>query len=76
MNHVIEKAINIAGSQSDLAKQVGVGQSTVSKWLNGAEISSRYISALVKATNGEVTTEEILKSLTSSSPANPNQTAA
>ncbi|WPO93791.1 YdaS family helix-turn-helix protein [Buttiauxella sp. HR94] len=76
MNHVIEKAINIAGSQSDLAKQVGVGQSTVSKWLNGAEISSRYISALVKATNGEVTTEEILKSLPSSSPVNPNQTAA
>ncbi|QFH71185.1 helix-turn-helix domain-containing protein [Enterobacter sp. E76] len=76
MNHVIEKAINIAGSQSDLAKQVGVGQSTVSKWLNGSEISSRYISALVKATNGEVTTEEILKSLASSSPANPNQTAA
>lgn len=76
MNHVIEKAINIAGSQSDLAKQVGVGQSTVSKWLNGAEISSRYISALVKATNGEVTTEEILKSLLSSSQVNPNETAA
>ncbi len=76
MNHVIEKAINIAGSQSDLAKLVGVGQSTVSKWLNGAEISSRYIPALVDATSGEVTTEEILKSLVASSPTNPNQTAA
>jgi DNA-binding transcriptional regulator YdaS (Cro superfamily) len=63
MNHVIEKAISIAGSQSELAKRIGVGQSTVSKWLNGAEISSRYISALTTATNYQISQAEILSSL-------------
>lgn len=63
MNHVIEKAIDIAGSQSELAKRVGVGQSTISKWLGGAEISSRYISALEVATDGKISTAEILDSL-------------
>lgn len=63
MNHVIQKAIRLAGSQANLAKMIGVGQSTISKWLNGAEISSRYISALVTAMDGQVTAEEILKSL-------------
>lgn len=63
MNHVIQKAIRLAGSQANLAKMIGVGQSTISKWLNGAEISSRYISALVTAMDGQVTAEEILHSL-------------
>lgn len=76
MNVVIEKAISLAGSQSDLAKIVGVGQSTVSKWLNGAEISSRYISAIVKATDGKVTTDELLKSLEASTSINANESAA
>ena len=63
MNHVVGKAIDIAGSQSELAKRVGVGQSTISKWLSGAEISSRYISALEVATEGKISTIEILESL-------------
>lgn len=63
MNHVIQKAIRLAGSQANLAKRIGVGQSTISKWLNGAEISARYISALVTAMDDQVTAEEILKSL-------------
>lgn len=63
MNRVIEKAISIAGSQSELAKRIGVGQSTVSKWLKGAEISSRYISAITTATNDQISQAEILSSL-------------
>lgn len=63
MNHVIEKAISMAGSQSELAKRVGVGQSTISKWLNGAEIGSRYISSISAASGGEISPEEILSSL-------------
>ncbi|HGK4433011.1 TPA: transcriptional regulator [Yersinia enterocolitica] len=76
MNHVIEKAIDIAGSQSELAKRVGVGQSTISKWLGGAEISSRYISALELATGGEISTLEILESLKPSDDINPISPAA
>ncbi|WP_431221696.1 transcriptional regulator [Serratia sp. L9] len=63
MNQIVEKAINIAGSQSELAKRIGVGQSTISKWLGGAEISSRYIPALVTATGSQITAEQILESL-------------
>ncbi|MDQ9129721.1 YdaS family helix-turn-helix protein [Serratia fonticola] len=63
MNQIVEKAISIAGSQSELAKRVGVGQSTISKWLGGAEISSRYIPALVTATSSKITAEQILESL-------------
>lgn len=76
MNHVIEKAISITGSQSELARRIGVGQSTVSKWLNGAEISSRYISALTAATNGQISQAEILSSLERSDAPNPNASAS
>ncbi|WP_406894378.1 transcriptional regulator [Serratia marcescens] len=63
INSVIQKAISIASSQVELAKKVGVDQSSVSKWLNGGGIKSKYISAIVSATNGEVTAAEILSSL-------------
>lgn len=72
MNRVIKKAIGIAGSQSELAKRVGVGQSTISKWLKGAEISSRYISSISVATDGKVTPAEILSSLEPAAISNRN----
>ncbi|MEN4905674.1 MULTISPECIES: transcriptional regulator [Rahnella] len=76
MNHVIEKAIVITGSQSELARRIGVGQSTVSKWLNGAEISSRYITAISAATEGQISQAEILSSLERPDVTNPNVSAA
>jgi len=66
MNDVIQKAINIAGSQSELARRVGVDQSAVSKWLFGGGIRAHYIPAIVKATMGEISVNEILASLGSS----------
>ncbi|HEI9812584.1 YdaS family helix-turn-helix protein [Serratia sp. IR-2025] len=63
INSVIQKAISIAGSQVELAEKVGVDQSSVSKWLNGGGIKSKYIPSIVSATNGQVTTTEILSSL-------------
>lgn len=81
MNTVIQKIITLVGSQKELADKVGVNQSAVSKWLGGGGIRSQYIPALVNASNGEVTTEEILRSLenaatdtSSSVPANPTST--
>jgi DNA-binding transcriptional regulator YdaS (Cro superfamily) len=76
MNHVIEKAIVITGSQSELARRIGVGQSTVSKWLNGAEISSRYITAISAATEGQISQADILSSLERPDAKNPNVSAA
>ncbi|WP_447868782.1 YdaS family helix-turn-helix protein [Rahnella aceris] len=76
MNHVIEKAIVITGSQSELARRIGVGQSTVSKWLNGAEISSRYITAISAATEGQISQADILSSLERPGTTNPSVSAA
>lgn len=63
MNLAIEKAINIAGSQSQLARLVGVDQSAVHKWLFGGGIRAKHIPALSRATNGQITVDEILASL-------------
>ncbi|MBK5146028.1 helix-turn-helix domain-containing protein [Budviciaceae bacterium BWR-B9] len=74
MNIVIKKAINIAGSQKELARRIGVDQSAISKWLNGGGIRSQYIPPLIAATDGALTTDEILSSLSSGScvQENPN----
>lgn len=63
VNEVIERAIAIAGSQYELAKRIGVNQSTVSKWLNGAEVSSRFIRAIATATGGVISDADILDSV-------------
>lgn len=68
VNGVIQKAISLAGSQKELATKVGVDQSAVSKWLNGGGIRSQYIPAIVAATNGQLTTAEVLASLQDKSP--------
>lgn len=64
MNPVIQKAIQIAGSQSELARRIGVDQSAVSKWLFGGGIRSHYIPAIITATDGQLSASEILNSLT------------
>lgn len=63
MNLVIQKAIAAAGSQSELARRVGVDQSAVSKWLCGGGIRARYIPLIIAATNGQLSAVEILGSL-------------
>lgn len=63
INEAIKRAIGISGSQAELARKTGVNQSTVSKWLHGAEISSRFIKSIVIATDGQVSSSEILNSI-------------
>ncbi|WP_075290723.1 transcriptional regulator [Histophilus somni] len=63
MNKNIEKAISICGSQENLAKACGVTQMAISKWLYGGGINAKYISLISKATGGQVTESELLKSL-------------
>ncbi|MDG6880968.1 Uncharacterized protein conserved in bacteria, prophage-related [Phocoenobacter uteri] len=62
-NKVIEKAIDMCGSQKKLALACGVTQATVSYWLRGMGISSQYLLKIEKATNKAITVEEIIKSL-------------
>lgn len=59
----IQKAVEICGSQTALAAACGVSQPSVTKWLNGGGISARYIPRIVKATNGAVSTEQLLAEL-------------
>lgn len=63
MNKAIQEAIGIAGSQQKLACMVGIKQSTVSKWLRGSEIKSKYLKKIELATNGKISISDILKSL-------------
>ncbi|WKS98335.1 YdaS family helix-turn-helix protein [Gallibacterium anatis] len=63
MNKTIKNIIHIAGSQQKLADFCGVSQMTVSKWLNGGGINSRYIPLLVEASEGLYTSEELINEL-------------
>ncbi|PJG82145.1 transcriptional regulator [Caviibacterium pharyngocola] len=63
MKTALEKVIEICGSQTALAIACNVSQQSVNKWLNGGGISAKYINKIVKATNGQVTAEELLNEL-------------
>lgn len=58
-NEIIQRAINIAGSQKKLADLCGVAQPTVWRWLHGGGIDARYVMKIVSATNGRVKPADI-----------------
>lgn len=60
MNHLIEKAIAIRGSQKALADAVGVPASFVSQWLTGHRpVPPKRCRAVEAATDGAVTAAEL-----------------
>lgn len=61
MNNSIQKAVEILGSQSALARACGVSQPTVNLWLKGGGISVTLAQKIENATNGQVTVYEIAK---------------
>lgn len=63
MNEAIIKAIKECRGRENLAKACGVSTMTVSYWVRGSGISGKYIKPISDATNGKVTIEEILQSL-------------
>lgn len=55
----MEKAIEIVGSQSELAKLCQKSQSTICDWLNGKKkISPEHVPTLVEAVSGKVKSHE------------------
>lgn len=60
---VIQKAVEICGSQTALAAACGVSQPSVTKWLNGGGISAEYLLKIEAATNEQVTIREICEEL-------------
>lgn len=63
MNKVISKAIEECGGREALAKACDVSVMTVSNWVRGSGIGGKYIKPISDATNGKVTVEDILQSL-------------
>ncbi|MGP0820057.1 transcriptional regulator [Serratia sp. CY81489] len=59
MNVVIQRALDIVGSQKKLADECGVSQPAVHKWLNGGMVSPENVKAIVAATCGAVQAHEI-----------------
>jgi len=56
----IKKAINLLGSQTLLAKEVGVSQPAIHKWLHGSNlVSPRFVLLIEQATEGKVTRYEL-----------------
>lgn len=57
----IKKAIDVVGTQDELAKAIGVSQQMISKLLNNPDfpISSKTAVAIEKATNGQVTRKDL-----------------
>ncbi|EIO5095131.1 helix-turn-helix domain-containing protein [Vibrio parahaemolyticus] len=57
----IERATELVGGQTSLAKLLGVKQSHVWNWINRKhQAPAKYICAISKATGGKVPIEELL----------------
>ncbi|TFF00758.1 helix-turn-helix domain-containing protein [Histophilus somni] len=59
MDKNIKKTINLVGTQTKLAKLCGVSQPSISIWLKGGKMDVKYIPHIIKATQGEVTPEDL-----------------
>lgn len=64
-NKIIQRAIDIAGSQKKLADRCGVAQPTVWRWLHGGGIDARYVMKIVSATGGQIKAADIRPDLAS-----------
>lgn len=49
-NAAIKKAVDIAGSQSELARRIGARQGDVWKWLKGRKVKPDLVLAIEEAT--------------------------
>lgn len=61
MENPLQKAVEITGGQTQLAKLIGVRQSHVWNWLNRSlgVVPADYCRAIEEATNGAVTRYEL-----------------
>jgi DNA-binding transcriptional regulator YdaS (Cro superfamily) len=59
MINPVQKAIEIVGSQTELAKRCNVWQQTVSKWLHKGYVPFESVDKVVIAIDGKMTAEEL-----------------
>lgn len=55
----IERAVELATSQSKLADAIGVKQQTISNWMKGGAIRPEHCSAIERFTDGAVTRRDL-----------------
>jgi DNA-binding transcriptional regulator YdaS (Cro superfamily) len=59
VNAGVQKAVNLVGGQTALAKLVGVKQAHVWKWLRMEKIPAERAIEIERATGGRVTRQEL-----------------
>lgn len=55
----IEAAVAVAGSQSELARRIGVRQGYVWRWLRANKVPAERVLAIEAATHGAVTRHDL-----------------
>ena len=68
--NAIEKAVSIIGSQSAVARLFGIKPQAVQLWCSSGRVPAERVIEIEKATNGEVTRQELRPDLY------PEETAA
>jgi DNA-binding transcriptional regulator YdaS (Cro superfamily) len=71
MNLGVQKAVEVAGSQTALAKLIGVRQQHVWKWLRMERIPAERAIEIEQATKGRVTRHELRPDIFGAPPAKP-----
>lgn len=57
---MLEKAIELAGGQSSLARLINVSQPRISNWLNrDKKVPAEYVYPIVNAVGGKVTAHDL-----------------
>lgn len=57
--NALEAAVAAAGSQSELARRIGVRQGYIWRWLRAGKIAAEYVLAVEAATGGAVTRHDL-----------------
>ncbi len=52
-------AIDVIGSQRELAALIGIAQSHISRWLKSGKTTAEYVIAIEKACAGQVTRHQL-----------------
>ena len=59
----IQRAVATVGSQSKLARLIGVKQQSVHQWIAARRAPAKYFRSIETATGGKVTREQLLDDL-------------
>jgi len=69
----IEKAVSLSGSQSELARRIGVRQGTLWKWIRKGIVPAEYAISIESAVKGKVTRYQLRPDVFGPAPIKSNQ---